>query len=263
MVPLLVALPIGSMLSWKRADLRAVSSRLMIAFFGTAAAVLLHLLLVQGRGAFGVLGFGLGIWVVLGTLTELADRVAFLRGPLTATWARASGLPRSAWAMTVSHIGMGILILGVTGVATGRSEHILVMRPGDSADLAGYSVTFRGVADVQGPNYAAQRATFDVMRGERHVVMLDSEKRSFPVEGSTTTEAGIDSGLFRDLYLVLGESRPDGSWTVRMYHNPLALWIWGGAAIMGLGGLISLTDRRLRVGAPRPSRARLAGAGAT
>jgi cytochrome c-type biogenesis protein CcmF len=263
MVPLLVALPVGSMLSWKRADLRAVTGRLTVAFFGTVAAVLLHVLLVQGPSAFGLLGFGLGIWVVLGSLTELAGRVAFPSGPLSASLARARGLPRSAWAMTVAHIGMGVLILGVTGVATGQFERILLMRPGDRTDLAGYSVTFEGVADAQGPNYTAQRATFDVRRGSRHVVTLHSEKRAFPVEGSSTTEAGIDSGLLRDIYVVLGEARPDGAWTVRMYHNPLAVWIWGGAVMMGLGGLISLTDRRLRVGAPRPSRARLAEAAAS
>jgi cytochrome c-type biogenesis protein CcmF len=263
MLPLLVALPIGSMLSWKRADLRGVCMRLSFAFGATVVAVLLFFVLRAGISAFALLGFGLGIWVVLGSLTELAERVALLRGPLETSLRRARGLPRSAWAMTIAHIGLGIAILGITGVATGQSERILLLKPGDTTDLAGYAVTFKALEDVQGPNYVAQRGTFDVTSGGRPVVSLHSEKRSFPVEGSATTEAGIDTGLFRDIYIVLGEPKADGAWTVRMYHNPLAFWIWGGAAIMGLGGLVSLTDRRLRVGAPRPARLRVAGASAT
>ncbi len=150
------------------------------------------------------------------------------------------------------------MILGVTSVATGRSERLLVMQPGQHAELAGYDVEFQGVDQVQGPNYTAQRGTFRVARDEVFVTLLHSEKRFFPVEGMPTTEAGIDTGLFRDLYLVLGDAAPAGGWTVRLYHNPLAFWIWGGAGLMGLAGLLSLTDRRLRVGAPRPARSRLA-----
>ncbi len=257
-MPLLLALPIGSMLGWKRGDLRAVLPRLWLAAACGVAACLLHLWLQSPRSALAALGIGLGVWTIAGSLTELLDRLAAFRGPLASTLSRAKGLPRSAWAMTIAHIGLGIVILGVTSVATGRSERLLVMQPGQHAELAGYDVEFQGVGQVQGPNYTAQRGTFRVTREGAFVTLLHSEKRFFPVEGMPTTEAGIDTGLFRDLYLVLGDVAPAGGWTVRLYHNPLAFWIWGGAGLMGLAGLLSLTDRRLRVGAPRPARSRLA-----
>ena len=257
-MPLLLALPIGSMLAWKRGDLMAVLPRLWLAAAAGIAACLLHLGLASPRTALAALGIGLGVWTIMGSLSELADRLAAFRAPLAATLGRARGLPRSAWAMTLAHVGLGIVILGVTAVATGRTERLLVMQPGQHVDLAGYEVRFQGVAEVRGPNYTAQRGTFLVSRNGAPVVELHSEKRFFPVENMPTTEAGIDTGLFRDLYLVLGDPAADGGWTVRLYHNPLAFWIWGGAGLMGLAGLVSLTDRRLRVGAPRPARARLA-----
>jgi cytochrome c-type biogenesis protein CcmF len=257
-MPLLLALPIGSMLAWKRGDLMAVLPRLWLAAAVGVAAFVLHLLLTSPRSALAALGIGLGVWAIMGALSELADRLALLRAPLASTLSRARGMPRSAWAMTLAHVGIGVVILGVTATATGRTERLLVMQDGQRVELAGYDVVFQGVAEVRGPNYIAQRGTFAVSYGGSPVSVLHSEKRFFPVEGMPTTEAGIDTGLFRDLYLVLGDPAAAGGWTVRLYHNPLAFWIWGGAGLMGLAGLISLSDRRLRVGAPRPARARLA-----
>jgi cytochrome c-type biogenesis protein CcmF len=263
MVPLAIAVPFGSMLAWKRGDLPGVLSRLWAAFAVTALATVLYLVLVDARHTLAAAGVALGVWVVAGSLDELAQRVGLFRIPAAQALARARSLPRSAWSMTTAHIGLGILILGITVSSTGREEQILALRPGETADLAGYTIRFEGERDVQGPNYVAQQGEFTVSRNGAVVTRLTSEKRFFPVERMPTTEAGIDTGLFRDLYLVLGDPSPDGSWTVRLYYNPLVVWIWGGAAIMALGGLISLTDRRLRVGAPRPARARLpAAAGA-
>jgi cytochrome c-type biogenesis protein CcmF len=160
--------------------------------------------------------------------------------------------------MTVAHIGLGVVIVGITVSSAGKSERILVMRPGESTEVAGYAVRFDGVEQLQGPNYQAQRGGFTITRNGAPVTHLDSEKRFYPVERQATTEAGISSTPLRDLYAVLGDQAGEGSWTVRLYHNPLVVWIWGGGAIMALGGAISLTDRRLRVGAPRPARTRIA-----
>jgi cytochrome c-type biogenesis protein CcmF len=177
--------------------------------------------------------------------------------PLGRSLQRLRRSPRSSFAMTIAHVGLGVVILGITATSTGRAEKILVMQPGDHVALAGYDVRFDGVQAAAGPNFTARRGTFAITRGGSPVVTLTSEKRFFPVEGMPTTEAGIDTGLFRDLYVVLGDEATGGGWTVRLYHHPLAVWIWGGALIMGLGGLVSLTDRRYRVGAPRSARARL------
>jgi cytochrome c-type biogenesis protein CcmF len=246
------------MLAWKRGDLPGVTARLAGAFAATAAAAILYLALTDFRHALAALGLALAVWLVLGSMSELALRIGLFRGPLGQSLARARGLPRSAWAMTVAHVGLGVVILGITVSSTGKSERILVMHPGESTDIAGYTVHFDGVQNLDGPNYQAQRGTFTVTRGSAPVTTLSSEKRFYPVERMPTTEAGISSTPLRDLYAVLGDQAGEGSWTVRLYHNPLVIWIWGGGAIMALGGAISLTDRRLRVGAPRPARARLA-----
>jgi cytochrome c-type biogenesis protein CcmF len=259
MVPLFLALPIGSMLAWKRGDLPGVLGRLRAVFAVTAAAILLHLALSDTRSILAALGLGLGVWVVAGPLNELAQRLGLFQVSADRVLHRARGLPRSAWAATVAHVGVGVLIIGITISSTGKSERILVMRAGDTVELAGYQVAFHGVTEAQGPNYGAQRGAFTVTTDDgAPVAELASEKRFFPVERNNTTEAGIDTTPLRDIYLVLGDQADGqaGAWTVRLYHNPLVTWIWGGAVIMALGGLISLTDRRLRVGVPRPARAR-------
>ena len=259
MVPVLVALPIGSMLAWKRGDLAGVMTRLLAAALVTLLAVLAWLALHDPRSALGAMGFGLGVWVIAGSLSELALR-AGVGLPLAPAriLARVRGLPRSAWAMTLAHVGLGVLILGITVQSTGRVERILVMQAGETAELVGYQVRFDGVSETRGPNYTAQRGTFTVSRDGAAVTVLHSDKRFYRVEGMPTTEAGIDTSIWRDLYLVLGDLAPGGGWAVRLYYNPLVLWIWGGAGIMALGGLVSLTDRRLRVGAPRPASPRAA-----
>jgi cytochrome c-type biogenesis protein CcmF len=166
--------------------------------------------------------------------------------------------------MTIAHIGLGVFVAGVTASSAWQSEAILVMAPGESADVAGYRFTLARLADSQGPNYVARRATFEVSADGEAVAVLSPEKRFYPVEQQPTSEAGIDMGWLRDLYVVLGdpvESEEAGpAHTVRIYVNPLVMWIWGGVALMGLAGIVSLSDRRHRVGAPTPARARLAAA---
>jgi cytochrome c-type biogenesis protein CcmF len=159
--------------------------------------------------------------------------------------------------MTIAHIGIGVLVAGITASSAWQSEAILVMRPGDSAPLAGYEFTLGGIADHEGPNYVARRATFEVRRDGRPVATLIPEKRFYPVERQPTSEAAIDTGWLRDLYVVLGDpAGTEGGHAVRIYHNPLVMWIWAGVLITGVAGALSLTDRRHRVGAPAPARAR-------
>ena len=264
MAPLLVAIPIGAMLAWKRGDLAGVLGRLKAALAITAAVVVVQLVLTRGSGILAAGGMALAVWVVSGSLVELVQRVQLFRVPLARSWQRARGLPRSTYGMTIAHLGMGVLVAGITASSAWRGEAILVMRPGDVATLAGYDFTLEGIAERQGPNYVAQRATFDVTQGGEPVATLTPERRFYPVERQATTEAGIDSGVLRDLYVVLGDpAGSDGGHTVRIYHNPLVMWIWAGVVIMGAAGGLSLTDRRHRVGAPAPARARLAAAAAS
>jgi len=257
MIPLLLAVPIGAMMSWKRGDLPGVMGRLKVAAGASLVVALGYLAFFDLRGVLAALGFALAAWLVVGSLVELAGRIALFRIPLARSFNRFMGLPRSALGMTVAHMGLGILIVGITATSSGQVERILVMRPGETADLAGYEVTFKGVSERQGPNFVAERATFEARRNGELETVLHSERRFFPVEQQTTTEAGIDTTLWRDLYFVLGDKAgEDGARTVRLYFNPLVVWLWGGAVIMALGGFISLSDRRLRVGAPVPAAAR-------
>ena len=229
MVPLLIAVPFGSMLAWKRGDLAGVTARLSAAFAVTAAAALLWIALHDFRASLAAGGMALGVWVIAGSLNELVLRLGVgLPLDLARVRSRARGLPRSAWAMTLAHVGLGVLILGVTVQSAGQIERIMVMRPGDTAELVGYEVRLDGVGRAQGPNYQAQRATFTVTRDGAPVTVLHSEKRFFPVERMPTTEAGIDTNLWRDLYFVLGDPAEGGGFAVRLYYNPLVLWIWGG-----------------------------------
>ncbi|SNB52004.1 cytochrome c-type biogenesis protein CcmF [Arboricoccus pini] len=253
MVPLIAAVPIGAMLAWKRADLPGVLARLKLA----AAASLLVLLGVwavrDGSSVMGLLGFLMAAWLVLGSLTELGQRIGLGTLPPGRVLGRLRGLPRSAFAMVIAHAGLGVLIAGMTAVSTGQTQRILTMSAGQTVDLAGYQVRFDGVEDVAGANYRAQRGQFTLLSASRVVATINSEKRTYLVERMPTTEAGIRTTLLGDTYLVLGDALSAGRWNVRMYYNPLAVWMWLGAGIMGVGGLVSLSDRRLRVGAPQPA----------
>jgi len=255
MVPLMVVLPVGAMMAWKRGDVLGVLQRLKAAVAATLAVIGGYLALVDPRALGAALGFGVAAWVMVGALVEYAERIALFRVPLARSWQRFKGLPRSATAMMLAHLGLGVIILGITGSSAGQVERILVMQAGDTVELAGYQVRFEGVEEVRGPNYVAQRGGFTVFADGRVEAVIHSEKRFYLIERQTTTEAGIKSGILRDLYFVLGDQSGEG-WTVRLYYNPLVFWIWGGAGLMAIGGMISLTDRRLRVGAPKPASSR-------
>jgi cytochrome c-type biogenesis protein CcmF len=159
-------------------------------------------------------------------------------------------MPRSAWGMTLAHLGLAGVIAGAAGTALWTEEKILTMQPGQAAVIAGYDIRFEGAAERRGPNYVSLVATFQASRGGAPVVRLEAERRRYLVGGQDTTEAAIHTMASGDLYAVVGEAQKDGGYVVRLYFKPLVAWIWAGAAVMVLGGLMSLSDRRLRIGAP-------------
>jgi cytochrome c-type biogenesis protein CcmF len=255
MAPLIAVMAAGPMLAWKRGDLAGVLSRLAAAAIATVFVIGATFALTGGP-VLAVLGVGLAAWLALGTATELAERIRLFRAPPRETLQRLRGLPRAAIGMTVAHGAMAVIVLGITASSAWQSERILAMTPGQSVDIAGYRVTLDRVERVPGPNYLAERATMSVTRNGVPVTVMHPEKRAYTTPRQTTTEAAIHTTFMADLYAVLGDpaaATPDGSalgWTVRLYHNPLVPWIWIGAVIMVLGGLVSLTDRRHRVGVP-------------
>ncbi len=257
MAPMLIALPLGPLLAWKRGDLVGALQRLHLAY---AAVVVAVLLVLWWRGVdqlLAALGMGLAAWLVVGSALELVQRIRLFRASLGETWRRARGLPRSAYGMTLAHIGMGIVVAGITGASAWKVEHIQEMRPGDSVNVSGFDFRLDGVVQASGPNYQAERAQFTVSRNGTHIVVLEPEKRFYPVQGRDTTEAGILTTWWTDLYAVIGERSPQGGWVARLYVNPFIAWLWAGSTIMVLGGMLSLSDRRLRVGAPTRRRRRL------
>jgi cytochrome c-type biogenesis protein CcmF len=259
MIPLILALGIGPMLAWKRGDLLDALHNLWAAAI-VAVSVGLALAWLQGAPVPAALGMALAAWLAVAVLSEWADRIKLFRVPLANSWARATGLPRSAYGMSLAHFGLAVFIVGAVGETFFSHEDVRYAAKGEKIEIAGQTITFDGVTERQGPNFQAQVGSFILENG----AVLRSERRFYPAEGQQTTEAAIRVRAGGDVYAVLGEPADDGRWTVRVYYKTLVAWIWVGGFLMCLGGLVSLADRRLRVGAPAPrrgARAAMQGAG--
>jgi len=254
MVPLLIVLPFGPFLAWKRGDAYAAAQRLAF------AAVLALVLMAMGwafihRGpALAPFGLALGVFVMAGSISDLAWRARFGSVPFNEAWRRLVGLPRSAIGTALAHFGVGMLVVGVVATSAYREERILVMKPGEEVSVAGYNIAFRGVAPGTGPNYREEAGVFDVTRGGAPVARLEPSRRTYDMPPMPTTESGIHPGWRGDLYVVLGDAQSAGGYAVRIYFNPFVRFIWLGALVMFIAGGISLSDRRLRVGAPGRAR---------
>ena len=244
-VALAVILPPGAMLAWKRGDLRrALRGLLPVALLALACGGLAFAM-QTGRSALGPIGAVLGAWVVFGALWDLWGRTGRSGGRL----GRLMRLPRADWGKATAHAGLGITVFAVAAMNAWAIELVRVAQLGETFPLGRYEVTLREVHDEQGPNYITTKAEMAVSRAGAAVVTLYPEKRVYPVQGMPTTEAAIDYGFLRDIYLVIGDPQDSGGWAVRGYVKPFANWIWGGAMLMALGGLLSLSDRRYRVAA--------------
>ncbi len=251
-VLLALAMSIGMQLPWKRADLRAGARRLRVAAILTVVAMAAAFWLTAKSKALATLGVGMGVWIVAGAALDIALRVKLGSAGLAETMRRAGGLPRSAWGGAIAHAGLGFVILGIVGTTLWASEKVQVMKPGDHIELAGYGLTYDRVEEGRNTNYEVETATFTLSRDGRKIDEMKPERRWYPVAAMATTEAAIRLRPLSDLYLVLGDPRdtnPDAR-VVRAYHHPLVGMMWGGALIMVFGGLVSLTDRRYRIGAP-------------
>ncbi|MEM9707497.1 MAG: heme lyase CcmF/NrfE family subunit [Pseudomonadota bacterium] len=243
---LAVILPLGAVLPWKRAKLGRSISPLWGAMVLAAAVGLLAYAVQSGRSALAPLGIALGAWLVFGAATELWARTG-KRG-ISSRLRRLAKLPRSDWGKALAHGGLGITFIGVAALTSWTVEDIRVARPGETFDVSGYEITLIDVARHEGPNYIATRAEVAIARDGVEFTRLFPEKRVYPVAAMPTTEAAIQNGVFRDLYLVIGDPQQGGGWALRTFIKPYANWIWAGAIIMALGGVVSLTDRRMRVG---------------
>lgn len=254
MVPVVIAMGIGPMLSWKRADLGPIMARFKFVYVLVIGAGLIAWYSHAQGPILAPIGVGLAAWLFFATLFELSERIKLFRAPLSTSLRRAVNLPRAQWGMTFAHAGLAVAILGMIGASVWKVESIQVMKPGDSVAVAGYDFTFVGARKGRGPNYWVTTGAFNVTKDGEGVATLYPEQRNYFVQKMPTTEAGIETLAAGDLYATIGDednTKGEGAFVTRIYFNPLVVWLWGGLTLMVIGGLISLSDRRHRVGAPK------------
>ena len=258
MAQLLIVLPFGPFLAWKRGDLIAVTQRLAGA---AALALFLAILCFALSGAsisLAPLGLLLGFWVAFGALAELIDRAKFFRTDILTSLKRLFGLPRTAWSTALAHFGLGISVIGIVSASAWQSELVTTMTPGQTVTLSGHEVTFQGIEHQEGPNFIADTGRLEITVPGSSPRTAIAERRIYRASGTPTTEAAIETYGFSQLYLQLGEPADGGGSVVRLWYKPYVTLIWIGALFMAFAGFLSLSYRRLRVGAPRPAPSRVA-----
>ncbi|HEY3487428.1 MAG TPA: heme lyase CcmF/NrfE family subunit [Gammaproteobacteria bacterium] len=251
MLPLVLLLGFGPVLRWKRDDLGPLFMRLYKTLLTALVLALAFVLLAFGPPSFGVaLSICLAVWVIAGSIYTLKER---LRNKTGGTRVRALlQQPRAYFGMLLAHIGVGVFIIGVS-IATVYEQHADVrLEVGAAHELGDYRFVFTALDKIQGPNYAADRATMDIFKHGQPIARLHPEKRFYSNGGNPMTEAGIDAGLFRDLYVSLGEPVNARTWIMRVHYKPFIRWVWLGALLMACGGVLSALDRRYRKPAGEP-----------
>ncbi|MGD9670016.1 MAG: heme lyase CcmF/NrfE family subunit [Hyphomicrobiaceae bacterium] len=256
MLPLLLALPFGPFLAWKRGDLMGAAQRLSVAAIIAIVVIVATAALVQRGPWLAPFAIGLGAFVMMGAIWEIAYRAKAGSASWPEVARRARNLPRSVWGTTLAHFGVGLAVIGIAATSAYRVETIVAIKPGEHVATAGYVLTFKGSSKGRGPNYQEDIVSLEVARDGKPVTMLTPSKRLYDAPPMPTTEAGILASWRGDLYAVVGDAQETGGFAFRIYFNPLVRFIWIGAVIMFIGGAVSLSDRRLRVGAPVKARRR-------
>lgn len=251
---LLIVMPAGPLLAWKRGDIRGVAERLTFAAAIALLGAALSLWMVDGGSLYAAIGLFIALYAIVGALVEFTERIQLFRAPLTTSLWRAKGLPRSAFGTVLAHMGIGLCLLGIVGEAGWSQERIVALKPGDRVSIASFDLTFTGLIERRGENWLDRAGVFEVRRGGVKIATVEPAKRLFIANNQPTTEAGISTFGLGQLYISLGDPIPGGAISARIYWKPIVLLIWLGPVIMALGGILSLSDRRLRIGAPRRAR---------
>ena len=237
MLPLMFLISVGTVARWKEAKLSELAQRLKWpAALALLVGVALPLLLGRWSPLIALALF-LATWVLVGALLDIRRRL------------KISKPARAWWGMHLAHLGVAAFIIGVTLVKGYETEKDVRMQPNDTVVIGGYTIRMQGVRDVQGPNYTATMGDFELLHDNKPLTVLHPEKRAYLSSAMPMTEAAIDTNLWRDVYVSLGEPLSDGehAWSVRVHHKPFVVWIWGGCLLMSLGGLLAISDRRYRI----------------
>ena len=263
MVPLLLAIPIGPLLSWKRGDLLGAMQRLYVAILGGFAVALIVIYIQTGAPILAAIGIGIGIYLMIGSMAELWLRAGLGRMSLSKSFGRLKGLPRSIYGPALAHFGVGVTVIGIVAVSAFSSEDIVAMQPKDQVQAGGQTIIFEGIENTQGPNYQVQIGHFTIMQAGVEIGKTTSEKRFYPARQMPTTEAGIVTFGASQLYVSLGDPQANGGLVVRIWYKSWVTFIWYGTIFMVLGAIVSLSDRRLRVGAPASKKTKIVTQGAS
>jgi cytochrome c-type biogenesis protein CcmF len=246
MAPTVFLMGIGPMARWKAADVPALVLRLRWAAGVTVVAALLTGLFAGEIRPLATGGLLMAYWIFTSVATDLWERVRPEGKGLAEIRRKWRQLPRAIVGMMVAHIGVAVFAFGVVMVKTYEVESDVKMNVGDSTTVRGYTFTFKGMKEVQGPNYVASQGQMEITRNGARVDELQPEKRVYRVQQNPMTEAAISAGLTKDLYVSMGEEVEGGAWIVRVYVKPFINWIWGGCLLMAGGGLLAVMDRRYR-----------------
>jgi len=244
MILLGLILPLGSNLSWKRASIIKTLKKFLAVFVLCICLSGFIWSIQTGQSLIGPIGVFLGSWIVMGTIIDLLSKLGNSR-----SMGRLMFLPRADFGKFFAHVGLGVTMFAVAAISSWEKEDIRVVSIGSSWNVGSYDLKLDDVVEVRGPNYFSTMGLISVSKEGSELITLRPEKRNYPIAQMPTTEAAIDYRISRDLYVVLGDQQSKNAWTVRTYLKPFANWIWGGCAMMALGGILSLTDRRLRIAA--------------
>lgn len=257
MAPAMFLMGIGPIARWKKASLPEMAIRLRWAFVvSVITAIALPFVFGKWKPLVS-LGLLLAVWIVATIFVNLWERTRVVSGQLS-TFQKLRMQSRSYYGMQVAHLGVAVFIVGVTLVTGYQLEQDVKMAVGDTVQAGGYEFRFNGVTEAAGPNYRAARAEIIVSRNGVETQRMYPEKRNYAATGNVMTETAIDTGLFRDLYVSLGEPVDNRAWSVRVYYKPFVDWIWGGALLMACGGGLALSDRRYAIAARKEREAKVA-----
>ncbi|GAC15741.1 heme lyase CcmF/NrfE family subunit [Aliiglaciecola lipolytica] len=248
-VPFVLLLAMGPLSRWKKQSAKAIQKQLISGFALSVCAALLVQASYSQMTYMATLGMILSVWVLIATVQEIMQRIAD-KSQSSTMLERLAKLTPSHWGMVLGHVGFAVMLIGITLVSNYEQEKDVRMRAGDVIEIGGYAFQFSGVRDLSGPNYDGHVGIVDVYTDStlsEKVTHLEAEKRFYPVQRTSMTEAGIDSGITRDLFVALGEQLNDGAWAIRIYIKPFVNWIWAGALFMALGGIMSISDKRYRM----------------
>jgi cytochrome c-type biogenesis protein CcmF len=247
-VPFVLCMGIGPLSRWKNQSAQALYKHILIAFgLSVSAGVLVNASFEQSS-YMAALGLVMSFWIIVTTIMEIHQRIEpQVTSGKYSIWQSLQKLTRSHWGMVSGHLGFAVALIGIALVSAYSEERNVRMAVDDRVTLQGYEFVFKGVKSIQGPNYSADLGHLDVYQNNQKVASLDPEKRFYPVQRNVMTEAGIDSGVSRDLFVALGEQLKNGDWSLRIYVKPFINWIWLGTFIMAFGGVLSISDRRYRM----------------